>query len=734
MAEEIIKFFPEIKHVTRTRPIGDSYLEYIPDSISMVGHMDPGGFFTDSSFFGIFDVKILQGDQINPLSQPGSIVLTESLAIKFFEEENPVGKSMLMNGTAFTITAVCQDFPKTQHFSPSYFIDWQTFHDFVVGAGLRDLYYSRGWSGVYTYVLLDEGINAADLDEKMLEFRVDFFKEMMTRDEVYESGQYILQALTDIHLKSHLEQEVEANGNMVYVLVSMLAAIFILIIAGVNYVNLATVKTFKRMKEVGIRKVNGALRYQLVFQFIGESLFMALLSGILSILVMDLLFPLFNRITEQNIDSSGILSFPNISMLLLLVCILGLVSGIYPAFFASRTSPIKAMKEMKDPGSVTNRVRVGLVILQFTVSIFMILSTIIIYRQMNFFLHKDMGFDKEHIIALTLNGRAYQLAGENPALLKEEINKLAFVRGATLVSHLPGDRFSVEGLFPDVLSEEDSDPSVRFLRVDEDFIPLMGIEVQQGRNLKRTSGDRSEFLLNESAVQALKLEKPVGVTATSYFGQKGEIVGVTKDFHFASLQQLIEPLVLEVNYDTDFRSIWYQFLLLKLSPGDMSLMIETIKEKMNEVAEGYAMDFTFIEDNFNKNYQAEKHLKELLQAFALFAVFISCLGLFGLSAFTAQLKTKEMGIRKAMGASVVKIALQISRNFVIYVIFALIIALPMGYIFMNKWLDNFAYHINIQWWELALAAIMALAITAFSVSYQALRTGLANPVDSLRYE
>ena len=734
IAEEITSFIPEIEHVTRTRPIGDNYLEYIPDSISKIGHVDPGGFFVDSSFFGIFDVMILHGDRVNPLRQPGSMVLTESLAKKFFGEENPVEKSIMMNGTAFAITAVCQDFPKTQHFSPSYFIDWQTFHDFIVGAGLRDLYYSRGWSGVYTYVLLGEDIKAADLEEKMMEFRVDFFKEVMTRDEVIETGKYVLQPLTDIHLRSHLEQEIEANGNMVYVLVSMLAAIFILIIAGVNYVNLVTVKTFKRMKEVGIRKVTGALRYQLVFQFIGESLFMAMLSGILSILVIDLLLPLFNRITDKNIDSLEMLSIPNIGMLLLLVFVLGLVSGIYPALFASRTSPIKAMNEMKDPGSATNRVRVGLVILQFTVSIFMILGTIIIYRQMNYFLNKDMGFNKEHIIALTLNGRAQQLGGENPALLKEEISKLAFVNGATMISHLPGDRFSVEGLYPEIPRENDNNPSVRFLRVDEDFIPLMGVEILQGRNLKRTSGDQSEFLLNESAVQALNLEDPVGVKATSYFGQSGEIVGVTGDFHYASLQQIIEPLILEVNYDPAFRNLWYQFLLLRLSPGDVSGMIETIKQKMNEIAEGYAMDFTFIEDNINKNYKAEKRFKELLQAFTLFAIFISCLGLFGLSAFSAQLRTKEMGIRKAMGASVLKIAAGMSKNFVIYVIFALIIALPMGYFFMNKWLDNFAYHIDIQWWEFVLTAIMALLITLISVGYQAFRTGLANPVDSLRYE
>ncbi|KPL11914.1 MAG: hypothetical protein AMS26_19210 [Bacteroides sp. SM23_62] len=734
MADEIPGFIPEIKLVTRMRPIDDDYLQYNVDSLTRIGYVESGGFFVDSSFFEMFDAMIIHGDPANPLGQPRTMVLTESLARKFFGEENPVGKTMMLRGNAFAITAVCQDFPKTQHFSPGYLLDWQTFYDFLFEAGLRDLYYSRGWSGVYTYVLLEEGIRAPDLEEKMMEFRVEFLGDVFSREEAMESGRFVLQPLTDIHLRSHLEQEIQANGNIIYVLVSTLAALFILIIAGVNYVNLATAKTFKRMKEVGIRKVSGALRYQLVFQFLGESMFMVIMSGILSILLMDLLLPLFNRITQQNIDSLGMLSIPNLGMMLLLVFLLGTMSGIYPALFASRTGPVHAIREMKDPGSVTSRVRVGLVILQFTVSIFMILGTIIIYRQMNYFLKKNMGFDKENIIALTLNGKANQLARDNPDLMKEEISKLAFVRGATLISHLPGDRFSVEALIPEGPQEEGNEPALRFLRVDEDFIPLMGIEILQGRNLRRTSGTRSEFILNESAVLAINLGEPVGVQATSVFGQSGEIVGVTKDFHYASLQQMIEPLVLEVNYDPYFRGLWYQFLLLRLSPGDVPGMIATIEERMNEIAEGYAMDFTFIEDNFNKNYRAEKRLKELLQAFALFAIFISCLGLFGLSAFSAQLRTKEMGIRKAMGASVFKIAARMSRGFLIYVIFALIIALPLGYFVMDKWLENFAYHIEIRWWEFILAAMMALIITIISVGYQAIRTGLANPVDSLRYE
>jgi len=734
MADELIQFIPEIENITRMRPIQEVVLEYFPDSIKRISHMDPGGFFVDSGFLDIFDVNITRGDSRNPLRNPGSIILTESLADKFFGEEDALGKSISMRGIPFTITAICDDFPGTQHFKPSYFIDWQSFINMMVAINLSNLYYSRGWSGVYTYVLLEEHLQAADLDDKMVNFRVEFFKDFATREEIIESGQFVLQPLTDIHLRSHLEQEIEANGNIVYVIVSTLAAIFILIIAGVNYVNLATVKTFKRIKEVGVRKVTGALRYQLVFQFIGESLIMAIISGILSVLVMDLMLPLFNRITENNLESTEMLSFQNMGMLLILVVFLGLVSGLYPALFASNTSPVNALKEMKDPGSMTNRIRVGLVILQFTVSIFMILGTIIIYRQMNFFLKTDMGFDKEHIIALRLNRGVFEVAQENPSVFKEEISKLAFVKNASMISTLIGDRFSVEGLYPEIPREEDSDPSLRFLRVDEDFIPLMNIEILDGRNLKHPGDSLSEYILNESAVRVLQLRNPVGVKASSYLGQQGEIVGVTRDFHFASLQQNIEPLVLEINYDPEFWGLWYNHLLLRVTPGDLAEMTDAIEKRMQEISEGYIMDFTLLEDNINKNYKSENRLKELLQAFALFAIFISCLGLFGLSAFTAQLKTKEMGIRKAMGASVLKIVLRMSKNFVIYVIFALIIALPLGYFFMSKWLENFAYHIDIQWWEFALSAVLALAITAFSVSYQAIRSGLSNPVDSLRYE
>jgi putative ABC transport system permease protein len=393
------------------------------------------------------------------------------------------------------------------------------------------------------------------------------------------------------------------------------------------------------------------------------------------------------------------------------------------------------MKELKDPDSTSNKVRIGLVILQFTVSVFMILSTVIIYRQMGFFLGQDMGWDKENLMAITLNGRAYDLAENNPGTFKDELNQLAFVKGSTFTSGLPGDRFSVEGLTPDIPRDEEFDnPSIRFLRVDEDFIPLMGIRITEGRNLKHTSGKNSEFLINEAARKVLELQDPVGLPAESMFGQQGDIVGVTEDFHYASLQQIIEPLVLEVNYDPEFRGLWYQYLLLKLEPGNLDEKIAALKSKMEELAEGYIMNFTFLDDNINKNYKSEKRLKELLSAFAILAVFISCLGLFGLSAFSAELRTKEMGIRKAMGASVIKIVFRMSRGFLIYVCIALVLALPLGFYAMSRWLQNFAYHIDIQWWEFILTGLLSILITLVSVGFQAVKAAISNPVEALRYE
>jgi len=733
MAEEIMGHIPEIESVLRMRPL-QVVFEYQPDSLTLITHEEIGGFFVDSNFVDFFNWEIISGDHDNPMADPLSIVLSESLAIKYFGKDNAVGKQLRIQGTLFTVTAIMKDFPETTHFKPRYLLSWPIFKAMLRAVNLSELYNNRNWAGVYTYVKLDERINVRDLEEKLQEFRIQFYSEFESREETLENGRFVFQPITDIHLRSHLEQEIEPNGNIIYTMVFGLAALFILLIAGVNYVNIATTNALNRTNEMAIRKVNGALRTQLIFQFIGEAVLTAAISAVLSILIVDLFIPFYNEITENNLTSMEIFSLRNISIIVLIAFLFGFLSGVYPAYFVTKFSSAQALGELRSPVSTTSKLRTALVILQFSVSVFMIFSTVIIYRQMQFFLKKDLGIDLENVIILDLNNQAMEMIINNPESLKNELEQLSFVTGTSVVSHLPGNRFSVEGLRPDNMLEDADIPSMRFLRVDDDFIPLMKIKLVEGRNVKIPSEEQSEFILNKTCVMALNLENPVGIKATSFFEQRGEIVGVCDDFNYASLHYIIEPLVLEINNDPEFRALWCNYLLIKVFLGDMGNIIKMLEDKIDEVAPGTVFNYRFLDENFNRNYKSEQKLKSLLRVFAIFAIFISCLGLFGLSAYSAELRTKEIGIRKSHGAHTLSISMLLSRQFIVYVLIALVIALPAGYYYSNNWLQNFAYRIQVKLWEFLLTGLIAILIAIFSVSYQAIRAGLRNPARSLRYE
>lgn len=733
MAEEIMDQIPEIEGVLRMRPLTGIF-EYQVDSLTVITNEEYGGFFVDSSFFGFFDWEIISGDKQKPISDPSSIVLSESIADKYFADDNPIGKQIRIMGGVFTVKAVMKDFPETTHFKPRYLLSWKTFRLMLRSVNLDELYNNRNWAGVYTYVTLGEKTDVHDLDDKLREFRVQFYSDSQSREEILENGQFKFQPITDIHLRSHLEQEIEPNGNIIYIMVFGIAALFILLIAGVNYVNIATTNALNRTGEVGIRKVNGAYQFQLICQFISEAIIMTCIAAIISILIIDLFIPFYNEITGNDGTTAEIFSLKNILIIICTALFLAILSGAYPAYFVARFNPTQAIGELRSPVSTTNILRTALVILQFSVSIFMIFSTIIIYRQMNFFLKKDLGIDLENVIILDLNNQAKGMIINNPESLKDELEKLPFVTGTSVISHLPGDRFSVEGLRPDNLPDDTDIPPMRFLRVDDDFIPLMNIQLVEGRNVRIPDEKQSKFILNKTCVMALNLEYPVGIRATSFFGQHGEIVGVCNDFNYASLHHLIEPLVLEINNDPEFRALWYNYLVIKVLPGDLNYIIRKLEESIEEIAPGTVFNYRFLDENFNANYKSEQKLKSLLRVFAIFAIFISCLGLFGLSAYSAELKTKEIGIRKSHGANAFEISILLSRQFLIYVLIGLIIALPAGYFYSNNWLQNFAYRIHIQIWEFFLTGLIAMIIAIISVSYQAIRAGFMNPARSLRYE
>jgi putative ABC transport system permease protein len=735
MAEEIQAFVPEIEKITRLRPLENIIIADRSDTSNIRKYEENLGYYADSTVFDIFDIRILSGNKETALTGPGSIVLTQSLAHKIFGNDDPVGKILYFGGYDFplSITAVMSDFPETSHFKISFFMDWQSFVFMMKMMKLEDLYNEHGWAGVYTYVLLKEKVKASDLKPKLLDFRKDFYSSFHHPEDI-GIGEFALQPITDIHLRSNLEQEMGPNGNINYIIVFTIAAIFILIIAGVNYVNIATSKAFRRIKEVGLRKIAGARRMQIVNQFQSESFLTTFISATISILLMDLIIPVYNSLAGKSITIANIFTPGNIILFIFLVVLLGSLSGIYPSLFVSGFKPVTAIKEFKLSKSGANLLRKILVVFQFAISVFMIFSTIEIYRQMKYFNKKNLGFDMSQVINISLNGTARDMAVNTPQTLKGELQKLPCVLRTSMTSQVIGDRFSVEGWRPDQPSENYDNPSVRFLRVDEDFLPLLGIPVAEGRNFDHPTGNNSEFLMNRLAVEILDIKNPIGEKGTSLFGNKGELVGITENFHFASLHNLIEPLVLEYNLDPEFRNLWVGNMLVKLAPGNIVKNLEDLKKSIEKIAPGTTFNYTFLDEKFEQLYKSEANFRDMFKAFAAFTIFISCLGLFGLSSYSAESRTKEVGIRKSMGARTGIIAALISRQLLSLVLIGLLISLPVGYFYIKYWLQNFPYHIHIRIWEFLLTALIAIIVAIISMSYQAIRAGRMNPADSLRYE
>jgi len=429
------------------------------------------------------------------------------------------------------VTAVINDFPETTHFRASFFLDWQSFLYMIKMMNLEDMYNSHGWAGVYTYALLRQGTDSQSLKNKLSDFRKSFYSVFTNPEDV--TGEFYLQPITDIHLRSNLEQEIDPNGNLAYVLIFSLGALFILIIAGVNYVNIVSARAFKRMKEIGIRKVSGANKSQIINQFQGESILTALISGAIAVLFIDLTIPLYNAIAMESVTTGEIFTAGHIVFFVLIIILLGSLSGLYPSIFVSGFNPVESIKDQRNPRSSANLLRQIFVILQFAVSIFMIFSTIVIYRQMKYFNEKNLGFNSSHIVIINLNGSLRTMAVNNPQTLKNEFAKLPFVSGTSISSNILGETFSVEGLFLDNKPEDSDNPSLRFSRVDEDFLNLLNIKLIDGKNFSYITGDNSQFILNQRAVEAPKLDQPIGTKATSLLRQHGEIIGVTENFNFA---------------------------------------------------------------------------------------------------------------------------------------------------------------------------------------------------------
>jgi putative ABC transport system permease protein len=716
--------FPEIEKAARLSPLGREILSYVTPEGARRSFEETNGFLADPSAFSLFDLKFLSGDAQTALNEPRTIVLTSTLAAKYFSNDNPIGKTIMNESQKepLKVTGVIQDFPQNSHLRVNYLVSMPTLLTYT---GMpEEIFNHRTWKVMYTYVLLAPHQKTGSFDSKSPAFMKDFLSE---RPGVVEELR--LQPIRQIHLHSKLEGDFGANSDIAYVYIFSGTALLLLLIAAVNFVNLSTAQSFKRMKEIGIRKVVGARKGQVIKQYLGESFLLTFLSAGLTLILLNFILPFYNQVSGKTIFFKDIVGVKNVLFLLLLMGFLTLLAGLYPAFFASRFQPASSLKSVRDPRSSTNRLRKGLVVFQFVISIFMIFCTLSIYRQLVFFHNQDLGFDKDKLIALRLYGDFRENVIQNMDALKNEILRNSGVSHVALTSGLPGTPFSNERLTPVSVEDKNALPMLRFIRVDENFIETLGLDIVQGRNFDRVSDQKSAYIISESVAAALNLEQPLGVECRSDVHEgTAPIVGVIKDFHFASLHNPIEPLVLE------YRPEWTGYMLVKVQGESFAETLQFLRQKFQEIAPGYLFSYVFVDDVFNRNYENENRAYDLFKVFSIIALLVACLGLFGLTVYAAETRIKEIGIRKVLGASAPSITLLLSREFVRWVLLANIVAWPAAYLAMNKWLENFAFRVHIQVWTFLISAALVMLFALVTVSYQAIKTASSNPVDSLRYE
>ena len=666
-------------------------------------------FLADPSLFAIFSFPFAQGDPQSALNDPQSAVISERAAVKYFGSSDPVGKTLTVgSSTDFIVTGVFRDIPKNSHLRFEIVLPFTYLKELGV-----DLHQWTNWA-YNTYVLLHPESPVIP-DRRLTEY-------YQSHVSSFENVQMHLLPLKEIHLRSQAIGGIGADGDIKYVYVFSLIALFVLLIACINFMNLSTAKSGIRAKEVGMRKVVGARRRDIVRQFFGESIFQAFVSLFFALAMVVILLPLFNRITakELSLDFMGNLSL--YAGLIGIAAFTGIVSGSYPALFLSSFHPVSVLKGSGGTRAKARALfRKALVITQFSLTVVMIIGTITIYSQIQFMRDKKLGFDQEHLVVLSLTGTLMN----NSDAFKQEILRNPGVLEASLA--LSRQFHSTPS---DLWRGESADKNVRvfYNYVDEDYLETFGMEIAEGRFFSREfSGDIDNFVLNETAVKAMALEDPIGKPLT-LSRRKGTVVGVVKDFHFETLGRKIGPLCL-FNPGEGFR-----YLFARVRPQNLDATIGLMKEAWQKFDSHYPFDYQFFDDDFDSLYRSERRIGTIVKYFAVLAVFISCLGLFGLAAFMAERRTKEIGIRRVLGASSMEIVALLSREFTRCVLVSNAIAWPVAYFVMNKWLANFAYRTGIGIGVFLGAAALALGIALLTVSFQSAKAAAANPADSLRYE
>lgn len=730
MGATLKKDYPQVEEYTRIYSSeGDKLVkkgnEYIDEQHIV---------YVDSTFFNVFTLPAISGNTKIALDEPNTVVITELTAKKYFSTVDAVGKTIEIDKKPFKITAVIKDIPQNSHFH----------FDFMMS--MKNVEYGFGnylSHNFQTYIVLRPGTdykafekNFPQVVDKYILPQAKQFMNINSMDDFYKAGNmlaYHLMPLTDIHLKSDRFPELDANGNIQYVYIFAVVALFILLIACINFINLSTARSASRAKEVGIRKVLGTERKNLVFQFLTESTLMALISLVVAIGIAYLVLPLFNDIAAKSLTVNSIFSAKIFPFLIALPFLVGIVAGSYPAFFLSKFKPVSVLKGKINAGFKKSYLRSSLVVLQFFTSILLIIGTVVVYKQLNYIQTTNLGFNKDQV--LIING--YNALGSNDEAFKNEVLNMPGVKSGTISGYLPVSGSSRNDMSYSRESVQDSKNSLssQTWRVDYDYINTLGMEIVKGRNFSKDFGsDSTAVIINETAAKVLGYDDPIGKKIyTNYQDMNGtrpvsyNIIGVVKDFHFESLRQNIYPLIMRLDHDNGLASF-------KVNTANIQPLIKQIEAKWKTMAPGMPFSYRFMDDAFDNMYRSEQRVGEVAITFAILAIFIACLGLFGLVTYMAEQRTKEIGVRKVLGATVSNLVTMLSKDFLKLVIIAALIAFPVSWWIMNAWLQDFAYRISIDWWVFLLAGFAALLVALATISFQAIKAALANPVRSLRTE
>ena len=722
------KEYPEIEQMVRINTQGDVMVKK-GDNFIQDHHLA----FADSTFFQVFTIPMIAGNPATALNEPHSIVIDESVAKRYYNTTNVIGRTMeLENKQICKVTGVIKDMPSQSHFHFSFI------------RTLRD-----GWQGdinewlsnnYQSYILVKPGTSRAVLQTHLdalvnnyvgKQLQTQFHSSLKDMSQAGGHFRYALMPLTDIHLHSNKSAEIEPNGNINYVYIFSFIALLIVMIACVNFMNLSTARSANRAKEVGIRKVAGSTKGHLIIQFLTESVLLSLFSLLLALGLALALLPMFNTLAGKELHAGILFSGRFLPILILLVFLVGCLAGSYPAFYLSSFQPILVLKGKIASGFKSSWLRSGLVVFQFFISITLIIGTLVIYRQLNYIRSREIGFNRDQVLVVH---NAYTM-GDPVKTYRKELLKLSGVTDASISGDIPstGSGYSQNGWFRNASLDAKSVIIFTTMYVDDHYVPTLGMQMVKGRNfdINEFPSDSSAIILNEAAAQMLGFKDPVTQLLyrpnDSMKGTPMHVVGVVKDFNFSSMHAKVGPMILQF---ADNRGK----MAIRIKSTDVFSTVNQIEAGWKKLAPGVPFSYTFLDADFNKLYHAEQQTGQLFITFAVFAILIACLGLFGLVTYAAEQRMKEIGIRKVLGAHVGGLVSLLSKDFFRLVLISALIAFPVAWWAMTQWLQSFAYRTAISWWIFLVAGGAAIMIALLTVSFQTIRAALANPVRSLRSE